>query len=87
MALHGSYTTLDYFNDLNRTVYEQKIEPFYQKQPIFHLPTCEADVTKNTLKNTIICALGHRGTKSGKLFIFTVNVLNVNCNQFFCFAK
>lgn len=67
VALHGSYTTLDYFNDLNRTVYEDKIEPFYEKKLIFDSPTCEADVNKNTLKNTIICALGHRGTESGKL--------------------
>lgn len=71
VALHGRYTNLDYFNKVNKEVYENKIESFYQKKVIFEMPRCEADVVKNTLKNTIICALGHRGTKSGKyLFSF-----------------
>ncbi|XP_048521695.1 general transcription factor 3C polypeptide 1 [Dendroctonus ponderosae] len=59
VALHGKFTSIDYFNKTNYDFYTPRLVAC-AKKPLYVQPTSEEDIKKYTLTSTILCSLSHR---------------------------
>uniref|UniRef100_A0AAR5PS10 B-block binding subunit of TFIIIC domain-containing protein n=1 Tax=Dendroctonus ponderosae TaxID=77166 RepID=A0AAR5PS10_DENPD len=59
VALHGKFTSIDYFNKDNYDFYTPRLVAC-AKKPLYVQPTSEEDIKKYTLTSTILCSLSHR---------------------------
>ncbi|XP_066261797.1 general transcription factor 3C polypeptide 1 [Euwallacea similis] len=64
LALHGRYSHLDFFSESNRGAYASIIQPYEEKLRVYENPSNLAEVTRDTLLSTVVCALSQKGGTS-----------------------
>lgn len=74
VALHGKFTSIDYFNKDNYDLYVPRLVA-YDKKRVYLQPTSEEDVKKYTLTSTVQCSLSHRNNTPGKRFFSVAHPL------------